>query len=346
MDPRPDMDVPHSAPTDVDRRHRPIAHQPDGSRDTPPPVLSFVIPAFNEEQFITRTIEAIHALVPPLSYEVIVVDNGSTDATPRIASDLRATVIHQSGGTIGSLRNQGVSSARGEIVVFLDADVVLTPEWAARIPASVELLTAEPRTVTGSMCGVPEDASWLERSWFAPRGRKSTHVGSGHMLIPRRFFNELSGFDESLATGEDYHLSQQALARGGRIASDRRLKVVHLGFPRSIASFVQREAWHGVGDYRSVSTFLRSKVAIAAAVFALLHVLLVVSLLAGTLWLALAAAAGIVSLCVLSSYRQYRAQEFALILINAGVFWLYYLGRTLAFFRRILGRHSRGSRSG
>jgi glycosyltransferase involved in cell wall biosynthesis len=306
-------------------------------------MLSFVIPAFNEEQLIERTIEAIHEFVPPLSYEVIVVDNGSTDATARIASDLGATVIHQCVGTIGFLRNRGVEAARGDVLVFLDADVVLTRAWADRIPASLDMLRKEPTALTGAMCGVPADASWLERCWFAPR-QKASHIGSGHMVINRGFFQELGGFDESLSTGEDYDLSRRAVERQGRIVSDHNLRVEHLGFPRTVTAFIQRESWHGVGDYKSVAVFVRSKVAVAAAAFTFLHAALLAGLVADSLWVSAATAGTIVALCLLSSYRQYRSQSIKVILLNAGVFWIYYLGRSLAFFRKMLGLHNRGRR--
>lgn len=308
------------------------------------PVLSFVIPAFNEEQLIGRTIGAIHQLVPPLSYEIIVVDNGSTDATGRVASDLGATLIVQKGGTIGSLRNRGAASARGGILVFLDADVVITPEWISRAPVVIETLSEDPLRVTGAMCSIPDDASWIERYWFAPMRAPTTHVGSGHMILTRSFFDELGGFDESISTGEDYDISQRAIARGAQLDRDTRLKAVHLGYPRTVRAFVQRESWHGVGDFRSLSAFVRSKVAMAAAAFAVLHAVLVFAVLTGAVWIAAVAALGIASLCLLSSYRQYRSQPVRLILINAGVFWIYFWARTLAFVRRATGLGSRGSR--
>jgi GT2 family glycosyltransferase len=164
------------------------------------------------------------------------------------------------------------------------------------------------------------------------------------MIVTRRFFGELGGFDESIATGEDYDISRRAIARGGQLDRDRRLKAVHLGYPRTIRAFVQRESWHGVGDYRSLSAFLRSKVAVAAVAFAVLHVALVASLLLGAAGIATAAAVAIVSLCLLSSYRQYRRRPIQVILVNAAVFWIYYWARTLAFIRRAAGRDSRGSR--
>jgi glycosyltransferase involved in cell wall biosynthesis len=343
MDPRTGLDIsPRSRIANGDRA--PVDQAPERARTIHSnPVLSFVIPAFNEEPFLARAIGAIHDLVPPLPYEVIVVDNGSTDATPRIASELGADLIHQPDGTIGALRNRGVASARGAIVVFLDADVILTPEWAQRIPAAIDLLSEEPSTLTGSRCYIPPDASWLERFWFAPRDR-SSHIGSGHMVLSRQFFLELGGFDESLVTGEDYDLSRRAVAHGGRMISDGNLRAEHLGFPSTISAFIQRESWHGVGDYSSLSTFLNSKVALSAAAFGLLHVAILVSLLMGLVWIAAAAVLAVISLCLLSSYRKYSSRPVRLILFNAGLYWLYYLGRLLALFRRIAGMSSRGSR--
>jgi glycosyltransferase involved in cell wall biosynthesis len=311
--------------------------------DVDAPLLSFVIPAFNEEELIARTIGSIHRFVPPLSYEVMVVDNGSTDGTAAIAADLGATVIQKTDGSIGGLRNFGVGLARGEILVFLDADVVLTEEWAARIPDALASVRREPRMMTGAWCSVPADASWLERWWFAPRIGKS-HLGTGHMIMTRQFFRELGGFDESLATGEDYNLSRRAVEHGGRIAVDARLRAVHLGFPRTLGAFIQRESWHGIGDFESFGGFVRSKVALSATTFFVLHVLLMMSLFWGSLWLGVAAAAGIVTLCLSSSYYQYRSQPLRLILVNAGVFWVYYLGRFLALTRRVARRYARGPR--
>jgi glycosyltransferase involved in cell wall biosynthesis len=344
MERRPSIDVALSVCSKVQEGRLADSTGAPAPRGLGDPFLSFVIPAFNEERFIGRTIGAIQDLVATRSYEIIVVDNGSTDNTVRVASDLGATVIHQAGGTIGSMRNRGVAAAVGDIVVFLDADVVITPEWAGRLPVSLERLREEPRTLTGFQCSVPDDSSWLERSWFAPREAKSSHVGSGHMLIPRTFFNELGGFDETLATGEDYNLSRRAVERGGRIAPDDRLRAVHMGFPRSVGAFLQRESWHGIGDFESLAVFVRSKVALSAVAFVALHVVLLVSLISGALWPGAAAAAGIVSLCLASSYHQYRSQPIRLIVVNALTFWIYYLGRSMALLRRITGRYARGSR--
>jgi glycosyltransferase involved in cell wall biosynthesis len=292
------------------------------------PTLSFVIPAFNEEKLLPRTLESINRWAPPVPHEIILVDNGSTDGTARLASEMGARVVRRTSGTIGALRNTGVAHSEGSVLVFLDADVVLTPEWAARIPRSLESIRQEPRLVTGAWCGVPSDASWLERWWFAPR-IGATHLGTGHMIMTRRFFDELGGFDESLATGEDYDLSRRAVGQGGRIDIDERLRAEHLGFPRTLWAFVRREAWHGIGDFSSLGVWVRSKVAVTALAFALLHLVFLAGLATGSVAAVIVAAVGIVAICLGSSLWKYGHGPVHVILHNAVVYWFYYLGRGL-----------------
>jgi GT2 family glycosyltransferase len=295
------------------------------------PGLSFVIPARNEERFISRTIESIHAAVEGLDHEIIVVDNGSTDRTAELASNARARVERAAAGTIGSARNHGVRHSSGSIIVFLDADVMLTPQWAQRIPSTIALLMEQPDTITGSICGVPADAGWLERVWFAPRVTEaSSHVGSGHMILTRSLFERTGGFDESLDTGEDYDLSRRALTAGGRIVLDAALRVEHLGFPRTVGAFLRREIWHGRSDFRSLKAILSSRVALASLLFLSLHVLLGAGIAFASATAVLVALMAIAMLCWASAMWKYRRQPATIVAVNSAVFWIYYWGRVLA----------------
>jgi cytochrome c oxidase assembly factor CtaG len=117
---------------------------------------------------------------------------------------------------------------------------------------------------------------------------------------------------------------------GGRLAIDPQLRVEHHGFPRTLGALVRREAWHGMGDFSSLSVFMRSKVALNTVAFVLLHMLLLVSLVTSWVPGKVAAAAGILSICLASSYWKYGHLPVHAILHNTVIFWFYYLGRAFA----------------
>ena len=94
------------------------------------PTVSVVIPAYNEERVIARTILSVLGQDYP-SLQVIVVDDGSTDGTLAAAQavhDPRVTVRHQANGGKASALNHGIEDATGDMVVVIDADTVLAPD--------------------------------------------------------------------------------------------------------------------------------------------------------------------------------------------------------------------------
>src|SRR5947207_4805739 len=87
-------------------------------------MISFIVPAYNEEHELSGTLAAIHAAASKASapYEIIVVDDASTDATPEIASRAGAKVIRINRRHIAASRNAGGRAAQGEYLFFIDAD--------------------------------------------------------------------------------------------------------------------------------------------------------------------------------------------------------------------------------
>ena len=88
--------------------------------------LSFVIPALNEEAYISKAVDSIHEAMDgyhtQLLHEVIVVDDDSSDLTAAIARRHRARVLEVCKRNIAAVRNAGTKEARGELLVFVDAD--------------------------------------------------------------------------------------------------------------------------------------------------------------------------------------------------------------------------------
>src|SRR5262245_54297804 len=96
--------------------------------------LSVIIPAYNEEKYLSGTLEAATvALLSMPDAEVIVVDNQSTDSTREIAESFGATIVDEAVHNIARVRNTGSVAATGEVLVFLDADTTVAPGVFERI---------------------------------------------------------------------------------------------------------------------------------------------------------------------------------------------------------------------
>lgn len=95
--------------------------------------ISIVIPAYNEEKYIGKTLSSIKELeVNNWEIEILVVDGGSTDKTREIAKSYGAKVIKEPHRGIGFARQEGLLHAKGDIVAFTDADTIVPKDWLVR----------------------------------------------------------------------------------------------------------------------------------------------------------------------------------------------------------------------
>lgn len=289
-----------------------------------------MIPALNEEHGIGETVAAIDEVIPPsIAHEVIVADHGSTDRTAEVARQHGARVEIFTGGTIASLRNRAAAAARGDVLIFLDADVHVTSAWGQRLPAVLEVMDEDHQLVTGSVCKISRNPTWLEKAWFQPR-KRSSHIGSGHLLIHSRKFEELRGFDPSFETGEDYDLCRRVVQGGGRLVSDAQLLVHHEGFPKTVRSFVRREAWHGRSDYTSFTAVLRSRVAVASLLFLGAHIAGVAALIWGAQLVLVLAVVSICLLCTAASLYTFGWGGVGRLVTTSALYYVYFWGRVAA----------------
>src|SRR5512140_504537 len=103
--------------------------------------LTVVIPAFNEERTLPAVIRELRDLLQPLAIEVeiLVVDDGSTDGTARVASESGARVIqHRSNRGYGAALKTGIAAATHDVTAIIDADGTYPAIHLAEIPAALE----------------------------------------------------------------------------------------------------------------------------------------------------------------------------------------------------------------
>jgi glycosyltransferase involved in cell wall biosynthesis len=179
-------------------------------------VISFIIPAHNEERLIGRTLNVLRnsALAVGDSFEVVVVDDASSDRTAAIAREHGAQVIAVPHRQIAATRNAGARQASGELFVFLDADTVVNEAVirAAR--------TAISQGAVGGGCAVHFDGRLplYARAFVAvmvPLYRVVGLASGCFLFCTREEFFAVGGFDEQLFAAEEGAMSR-ALRRQGR----------------------------------------------------------------------------------------------------------------------------------
>jgi glycosyltransferase involved in cell wall biosynthesis len=170
-------------------------------------VITFVVPAFNEEAYIGRCLRSIAADNADRPHEVIVVDNGSTDLTVEIAHRLGATVISEDRKGVTRARQTGFEAAKNDTVAFIDADNEVPDGWTL---TALEMLD-DPRTVVVS--GPPvyfEMSRWKRGVVFAFYlvTRAMSHlvpvVQGGCFALKGSALRQIGGFDKEIEFyGED-----------------------------------------------------------------------------------------------------------------------------------------------
>ena len=215
-----------------------------------PGSFSVIIPAYNEAGQIEACLESIRAGdAGDLLAEIIVVDNGSTDATVVLARGHGATVIENTSGkrlTISRLRNLGAARASGEVLAFLDADMLVPKEW---LPSAREYFDGTFRGALGFVETIPDDAGWVGKTWgnyvyLRPaRATRVDYLTGRDLMVHRQVFEQVGGFAEGLETDEDKEFTFRVVSAGFPALIAPTPLVVHLGYERSLGEFIRKEYW-------------------------------------------------------------------------------------------------------
>jgi glycosyltransferase involved in cell wall biosynthesis len=246
-------------------------------------LISFIIPAYNEELELPATIAAIHNAAKNRSvngrirdseqYEIVVVDDASTDATTKVAREAGAQVLSINRRQIAAARNAGAGHARGDILFFVDADTRINEKHVTGAIAALSegCSGGGARIVVGGT--IPRWAHICLKLFCALYF--GFNLGAGAFLfITRKNFDMAGGFDEELFIGEEIYFSM-ALRKLGRfkilhepvVTSGRKLRMysaseilgnslsVILRGPRAARSRTGLHMWYdGKRETRSTST--------------------------------------------------------------------------------------------
>ncbi len=215
-------------------------------------VFSIIIPAKNEGENVVLCLESLRNLnYASTEYEILLIDNGSTDDTVSLAKALGANVYVQPDLTLSGLRNYGATKAQGSILCFLDADCIVDVDWLQNAANAME----DQRVgCTGSTpYGLP-NSSWVESVWSSFRTRRrtpcrATWINSSNLFVRKKLFERVGGFDEQLVTCEDVDISLR-LSTICTVLFDPSIKACHLREPKSVIEFFRKELWRGKGNLR------------------------------------------------------------------------------------------------
>jgi len=174
-----------------------------------------IIPTFNRSDVLQRTLARLGLVEhPPERWEVVIVDDGSTDDTEAVAARwiesqrFAARILRQANAGPASARNRGAAAARGRFLLFIDNDIAVPADFVRR---HCEALAAQPRSLVGGRVvhserlrltpfGRYRDSVWeqFHRSHPSDRISETTGVTGQNLSIAAADFRSLGGFDEQL----------------------------------------------------------------------------------------------------------------------------------------------------
>lgn len=227
------------------------------------PRVSLVVPTFNRCESLRRLLDALAGQTYPVTdFEVVVVDDGSTDGTNQMLDQLEPPyALHrlwQANCGPALARNRGVAAARGELIIFLDDDVEPLPELVAEHVAAHG--DASDLVVIGPMSPPsewprPVWVRWEEEMLLAQY--RAMLVGeypctarqfyTGNASLPRARFLDAGGFDGTFRRAEDVELAYRLRDRGARFLFSPRADVKHFA-SRSFAAWCRTPYQYGRYD--------------------------------------------------------------------------------------------------
>ena len=168
----------------------------------PSPSVSVLIPCFNHARYVGEALASVLAQTRPVN-EIIVIDDGSTDGSADIAHAAapEANIIRQANFGIGAARNAGLAAASGDIIAFVDADDIWTPQ---SLQVRMDRMAAAPADCVFGMMEQflsPDLDAATAAGLHCPPGQVHARF-TGTMIIARAALDRVGRFNPSLRVGE------------------------------------------------------------------------------------------------------------------------------------------------
>jgi glycosyltransferase involved in cell wall biosynthesis len=209
------------------------------------PFISAIIPAYNEELYIEKCIASLkNQDLDESMYEIIVVDNGSNDNTYELAKNTGVTVLKEPQRGVSSARNKGAGHARGELLVFPDADCLYPKDWLTRI-VNIFKESSDLDALGGTFVFYDATPFWEKASVISKIF--VYHIAGGNMAVRKKAFQQVGGFDTRYNIGEELLLELKLRDLKKKVKIDRSL-VISYSFRRFKKSFLKLSLFWFIND--------------------------------------------------------------------------------------------------
>lgn len=316
--------------------------------------LSFIIPTYNVEKYVSKVLGSIKKQkYPQKEMEIIIIDDNSTDKTlERIApfrkqfSHLKIIVKDRSqpkGAAIST--NIGIKKSRGEFVALVDSDAVLASNWIRELIAQFKdpkvgmaagaIKTANPKNVWAAFAGRE-----LEDRYSVIKEREVNHLSTCNTVYRRKLFDEVGVFDEDLFYGYDVDISYRVRKAGYKILLSKKTYCLHY-WKESFKGYLEQLYHTGYARLKILEKFPDTKVGgevsgwkliiqipLTLGFFLLLPFIFFNKIL---LYLFVALFAGVLviqfpqAIRIIKRYRDFRFILFPLILVLRNLVWVWVL---------------------
>jgi glycosyltransferase involved in cell wall biosynthesis len=206
-------------------------------------VVSAVVPVYNGEMFIAETLDSLLAQKRKFD-EIIVVDDGSTDSTVDIVKTFKNVKLIRSQHVERiAVRNIGWKAAKGNIIAFIDSDLVLVKDWLIEVLKGFD--KGYPAVVDRRAVYKPKTYIAKLNDHFFDLRYNDNYKPFTLWIIKRDLLEKVNGLDEHVIAFEDIDLADRVFAEGHDIYLAKKAIAYHHGEPVSLREEFRRAFWFG-----------------------------------------------------------------------------------------------------